>query len=102
MNDPDTRRPSTTEETAATPGWVESELDEILAELPARPAIAQLGRAYLDCLAASGGPHDAEAARDRCRRTFLGGLEQDGIAPPARSRIEAKLEAMEAEISTRT
>ena len=103
MNDPTIRQPSTTEEAAATPGWVEGELDAILADtVPARPAIARLRNEYLDCLAGSAGPGDADAAHDRCRLAFLKGLETDGVDEAARAALERRLSAMEAEISSRT
>lgn len=103
MNDPGMRRPSTTEDTPATPGWVEGELDGILADaLPQRPTIARLRTAYLDCLAGSAGPGDAEEAHDRCRRRFLRALREDGVAEETVERLDHRLAALEAELSTRT
>ena len=101
MNDPDPRHPSTTEEAAATPGWVETELDGIMASLPQRPAIAALRRGYLDCLAGIGGG-DIDAAHDRCRAMLLAGLEGDGVAAGERAALDRLLAGLEAEISART
>lgn len=95
-------RVSTTEDTPATPGWVESELDEILAGLPRRPSLSKLRAAYLDCLAGIGGAVDMEAAHDRCRATFLEGLGEDGIAAEDVRALDHRLAALEAEITTRT
>ncbi len=92
--------PSTTEDVAATPGWVESELDEIFAGLPQRPTLATARTRYADCLAAS--TRDAEAAHDRCRRTLLDALAADGIAAQDCRALEQRLEALEAEITERT
>ncbi len=98
MSEDDPRAFSATEDVPTTPGWVEGELDAILAALPGRPAITVIRARYLDCLAASG----TEVARDRCRAAFLRDLEQDGVGAPERQAIERRLIALEAEISTRT
>ena len=89
---------SGTEAVPTTPGWVESELDTLLAPLPDRPSIRTLRARYLDDLAAS----LTEAARDRSRVVFLRGLEQDGIDTETRDVVAHRLLALEAEISTRT
>lgn len=99
MNEPDRREPANTESTPATPGWVESELDEALAGLPDRPATRSAQASYLDCLAASAGPDDAALRRDRCRRALLQALEADGIAL---GELEQRLERLEADLAART
>ncbi len=95
--------PSTTEDVPATPGWVEGSVEEILAVLPSEPALSGLRNAYLDCLAGARGPGDVDAAHDRCRRRLLDAL-RDRQRVPARllERIEQALEALEAEITSRT
>ena len=100
-NDPEI--PSTTEDVPATPGWVEGSVEEILAVLPPEPALAGLRNAYLDCLAGARGPGDVDAAHDRCRRSLLDAL-RDRQHVPARllRQIEQALEAVEAEITSRT
>ena len=102
MNDPDIRQPSTTEDAPATPGWVESELDEILGGVAGPEGMARLRGAYLDCLAGIGGPADIDGAHDRCRARFLQGLEAAGLDAPAREGLDHRLAALEAEISART
>ena len=92
------RRFSATEDAAATPGWVESELDAILQGLPDRPSIRALRSRYLDGLAAS----RTEGARDACRRSFLHDLEADGVGAGERDALDARLIALESEIASRT
>ncbi len=95
--------PSTTEDVPATPGWVEGSVEEILAVLPAEPALAGLRNAYLDCLAGARGPGDVDAAHDRCRRTLIDALRDRQRVPAGLlQQIELALEAMEAEITSRT
>ncbi len=101
-NDPALRSPSVTEDGPTTPSWVETELDEVLAPLPARPTIARLRIAYLDCLAGIGGPSDAEAAHDRCRARFLRALREEGIGDDAMETLDHGLAALEAELTART
>lgn len=101
-DNPETQRPSVTEDGPATPSWVESELDEMLAPLPARPTIAKLRIGYLDCLAGIGGPSDVEAAHDRCRARFLTGLREEGISERVVDGLDHRLAALEAELTART
>ena len=92
-----------TEDTPATPGWVETELDAILAPLPPRPTIAKLRVGYLDCLAGIRGPaDDGEAAHDRCRARFLQGLREDNVDASVVAALDHRLAALEAEITART
>ena len=102
MSDPEIRRPSVTEDGPTTPSWVESELDEMLTRLPARPTIAKLRIGYLDCLAGVGGPSDSEAAHDRCRARFLRGLREEGISDGGVEKLDHRLAALEAELTSRT
>ncbi len=102
MSDPDIRSPSVTEDGPSAPSWVESELDEMLTPLPARPTIAKLRIGYLDCLAGIGGPSDSEAAHDRCRAQFLRGLREEGISDSVVDRLDHRLAALEAELTSRT
>lgn len=92
--------PSSTEDVPVTPGWVDSELDEIFASLPQRPTIAAARTGYADCLAAS--RVGVEAGHDRCRHVLLDALAADGIAVQDRGPLEQRLEALEAEITART
>ena len=92
--------PSGTEDVPVTPGWVESELDEIFASLPQRPTIATARTGYADCLAAS--RVGVEAGHDRCRRTLLEALQADGVEQEPRRALELRLEALEAELTART
>ena len=102
MNDPDIQRPSTTEDAPATPGWVESEFDEIIAALPRTPVLGRLRVAYLDCLAGIGGHADIDGAHDRCRVAFLHGLEGERVSEHDRDALDKRLAAMEAEITSQT
>ena len=102
MNDPEMRRPSSTEDAPAAPGWAEGEFDEIFAALPDTPALRQLRGVYLDCLAGTGGPGDVEGAHDRCRAVLLHGLEAEQVGEAERRRLDERLAALEAEISART
>lgn len=90
------------EEAPATPGWVEERLDEILILHPIVAAGVRCRTDYLACLANCRGAIDAEAGHDRCRSAFLLCLRESGLAPPLLVSLEAELEALEAEISTRT
>jgi hypothetical protein len=89
-----------TEEIAATPGWVEARLDSIFAELPdaTRPA----RDAYAACLAARkspGAPSDLLGAEfEGCRGALERALLGVGLDRAAIGRIDAALEALEAEI----
>ena len=103
MMQDETQGPSTTEDVPSAPGWVESSLDEILSALPSEPALTGLRNAYLDCVAGIRSPEqDLDVSHDRCRSTFLSGLEDKlGTDEETRRALEQKLEALEAEISER-
>ncbi len=95
------------EEIAATPGWVGSELDQVLGALPRDPGFAEARAAYADCLAncksapLSGVP-DPQLAQQRCRRELLSRLTELGLEAARISEIGRRLEAIEDEISERT
>ncbi len=82
-----------TEEIAATPGWVDARLDEILAAVP-RDARA----AYADCLARAkqpGAPSDTLGAEfNRCRTAL-----RDAVPHSEWAELVPRLEALEAEIA---
>ena len=88
-----------TEAAAVTPSWVEQELDEIFAGLPAGTAGHR--EAYADCLAGSR-TGDSEGSHDRCRVALLHQLEGDGVEAATREALREKLEALEAELTART
>ena len=102
MNEPDLKRPSTTEDAPAAPGWAESEFDAIFAGLPRTAAMGRLRGAYLDCLAGIGGRADVEGAHDRCRMALLAGLEAEGVGAEERARLDRSLASLEAEVTART
>ena len=99
-NDPEI--PSTTEDVPATPGWVEGSVEEILAVLPPGPALSGLRDAYLDCLAGARGPGDVDAAHDRCRHRLIDALRQQHLGEQLVRDLDQKLEAVEAELTSRT
>ncbi len=92
---------TSTEDTPATPGWVESSLDAILATLPF-PAekLASFRNAYLDCLAGCGRTEDLDSEHDACRKGLLLALK-DGLSMDAETSraLEQKLEKLELDIS---
>jgi hypothetical protein len=90
------------EERAATPGWVEERLDEILAAHPIGAAGARCRSGYLACLAGCRGAIDAEEGHDRCRAAFLGCLREHGLPHAMLAALAGDLEELEAEISDRT
>lgn len=97
-------RTGLTEDTPATPSWVEERLDRILAALPAEIAQAmrpERGR-YLDCLASTAGPADPLMARQRCHTALLGRLRAAGWAAEPLATLHERLEALEAELAENT
>jgi len=106
LSEPPNATPSTTEDVPAAPGWVEQGVDEIFndpsADLPNRPSMRGHRNAYLDCLAGAGRAGDIDETHDRCRRKLLTALvEHEGVSTELARRLEQKLEALEAEISSR-
>ncbi len=90
-------RSSLTEETPATPGWVEAKAKAIFAPLGA--AVTEIRDAYLDCLAGVRGAVDSDAGHDRCR-TVAVRAAADFIDDPA--ALDRALQALEAELSQAT
>ena len=90
-------RSSLTEETPATPGWVDVRIREIFA--PYGPQTAGARDAYADCLAGVRGSVDVDAGHDRCRRSALAAVEGVIEDIPA---LDLALQALEAEISNAT
>ena len=88
-----------TDETPVTPGWVEQRTDEIFATLPeeTRPACD----AYLICLSrqkAPSAPSDLLGAElQSCRTALKRALATAGIDDATLARVDADLEALEAE-----
>ncbi|MFT8516550.1 MAG: hypothetical protein ABF673_05715 [Acetobacter persici] len=94
--------PTGTEDTPATPGWVEDSLDLILASLPvAADKLASFRASYLDCLAGCGRTADLDRAHDACRQGFLRAV-QDGLELDASTlrTLEQQLEQLELSISS--
>ena len=91
-------RSSLTEETPATPGWVDDRVAALFA--PLGDAAKPVGDAYADCLAGVRGAVDTDSGHDRCRREALAavrdvpGVKLDGL--------DKALQALEAEISNGT
>ena len=90
-------RSSLTEETPATPGWVDRRVREIFA--PFGEGAGGVGTAYADCLAGVRGAVDVDAGHDRCRRTAIGAIEGTG---GDLGELDRQLQALEAEISNGT
>ena len=92
-----------TEPIAATPGWVDTRLDEVFAPMPATAEIAAARRAYADCLAARkapAAPSDMLGAEFApCRPPLIQVLRTSGIDNAAFARIESGLASLEAEIA---
>jgi hypothetical protein len=106
VQDPPNSTPTSTEDIPPTPGWVEQDLDEILADpqigLPQRPGLLRHRNEYLDCLAGAPRSADIDEWHDQCRGRFLTALgTQEGIKPEQLRRLEERLEALEGEISAR-
>jgi hypothetical protein len=96
-------RSSLTEETPATPGWVDDQIAAIFAPLgdiaiPARDV-------YAACLAGVRGAVDVEAGHDRCRRRLLSDLGKNEALKAGGADVGAldrALQALEAEITAST
>ena len=90
-------RSSLTEETPATPGWVDGRLQEIFAPYGETTRAAR--DAYAECLAGVRGAIDVDAGHDGCRRRLLGEVRE--LVPDAEA-LDRDLQALEAEISRST
>ena len=90
-----------TEEIASTPGWVDEKLDRLFADLPdeAQP----LRDGYAACLArqkAPAAPSDLLGAEfESCRATLRRGISGLALDAAVIDRLDAALEALEAEIA---
>ncbi len=90
-------RSSLTEETPATPGWVDRRIAEIFD--PLGPETMPARNAYAECLAGARGSVDVDLSHDRCRRTLLAAVDGKVADLAALDRV---LQEMEAEISSGT
>jgi hypothetical protein len=90
-------RSSLTEETPATPGWVDGRIDTVFAPLGAAAVPAR--EAYATCLAGVRGSVDTDAGHDRCRARALAALRDLDIDVAA---LDRALQALEAELSAST
>ena len=89
-------RSSLTEETPATPGWVNARIKQVFAPFGDR-AVA-VGEAYASCLAGVRGAVDIDSGHDRCRQAALAAIED----PAHRDALDHALQALEAEVSDDT
>ena len=93
-----------TEEIAATPGWVDSRLDEIFAAIPASAALARARGEYEDCLGrrkAPAAPSDNLGGEfGACRPALDRALIEAGLDPASRASLGQALEALEAEVAS--
>ena len=90
-------RSSLTEDTPATPGWVEDRVAAVFA--PLGEAATPIRDAYADCLAGVRGATDTDAGHDRCRAAALAALRGASADVAA---LDRALQALEAEISAET
>ena len=90
-------RSSLTEETPATPGWVDRRVRDLFAQFGDNAKAA--GSAYADCLAGIRGRVDVDAGHDRCRRAALDAVS---ALTPDLDAFDRELQALEAEISNAT
>jgi len=92
-----------TEEIAATPGWVDGRLDELFAALPAGEAVASARDAYADCLAGQKEPaapsDDLGTEFGGCRARLRAALAAADVTGDDWTRLDAALEALEAEVA---
>lgn len=90
-------RSSLTEETPATPGWVDARVRELFS--PFGSDAIGIREAYVDCLAGVRGSTDTDMGRDRCRATAISTLATlDGDI----AALDLELQALEAEIAQST
>jgi hypothetical protein len=88
---------SLTEETPATPGWVDDRIDAMFAPLGASAGAVR--EAYALCLAGVRGAVDTDAGHDGCRRRAIESLRESGADLAA---LDQAMQALEAEISAGT
>lgn len=91
------------EEIAATPGWVDQRLDEVFAGLPQTPAVRACCDRYAACLAGEKEPStptdELGTEFNDCRSALMTALAGAGVDDAIRADLDARLEAMEAEIA---
>ncbi len=88
---------SLTEETPATPGWVDARIDAMFAPLGAGASAAR--EAYALCLAGVRGAVDTDAGHDRCRRRAIESLRTYGADLDA---LDLAMQTLEEEIGAGT
>jgi hypothetical protein len=89
-----------TEDIAATPGWVDEQLDALFAQLPDTPEVNSARDAYAACLAGhkqAAAPSDTLGAEFKdCRAALHRMLQSAGIHAAV---LDAGLEALEADVA---
>ena len=90
-------RSSLTEETPATPGWVDAKVRAIFS--PYGDDAIAVGEAYADCLAGLRGGVDVELGQDGCRSVALRSMS-DRVNDTV--ELDRALQALEAEIADAT
>ena len=90
------------EDVAATPGWVELRVDEILRANPSASLFSDCRDGYLECLARCKEPADPDEGRDRCRAEFIACLAEAGVKDTVLAKLNEALEGLEQEISDST
>ena len=93
---------SLTEETAATPGWVDRRINEAFA--PLGPSATAVADTYAACLASVRGATDVDLGHDGCRQAALSAVDGLADAPgqAVRDQLDKALQALEAELSAST
>ena len=91
------------EEIAATPGWVDGRLDEAFAGLPGSPAVSTARDRYAACLAGEKSPSaptdNLGAEFNGCRSALMTALAEAGVDDATMAALDARLEAVEAEVA---
>lgn len=91
------------EEIAATPGWVDRRLDEAFAGLPQTPDVRACCDRYAACLAGEKSPasptDELGTEFNGCLSALMTGLAEAGVDAEARAALDARLEAVEAEVA---
>ena len=88
---------SLTEETPATPGWVDARVAALFAPYGATASEAR--DTYLDCLASVRGAVDVDIGHDRCRAAALRAIAE---VTDDTTALDRDLQALEAEIAGST
>ena len=90
-------RSSLTEDTPATPGWVDARISAIFQ--PFGPEVRSARDRYADCLASVNGALDVDQGHDQCRIALLQAV-RDLVADT--TGLDRELQALEAELSNAT